>query len=212
MDDPDDMYVMADPASAQGAPIKSSALGSKWLGLIVAGIVTFAGAVLSYVAIAKKPPNLLPAKTPTSDRVSTAPPAVQSPPVPAVPLKVASPTPPVIVAATPVKETIYFAFDDANILPSEVAKLQSFFTKVKGEKGTLVVEGHSDDSGLEEYNQELSQARADQVVKVLKKIGMNDVDKVTIQGFGETRPAASNNTEEGMALNRRVAISFVRDK
>lgn len=212
MDDPDDMYVMADPASAQGAPIKSSGLGSKWLGLIVAGIVTFAGAILSYVAIAKKTPNPLPAKAPTSDRVSTAPPAVQSPPTQAAPLKVASPTPTVTVAATPVKETIYFAFDDANILPSEVAKLQAFFTKVKGEKGTLVVEGHSDDYGLEDYNQELSQARADQVVEGLKKIGMNDVGKLSIKGFGESRPAASNNTEAGMALNRRVAISFVREK
>ena len=68
-----------------------------------------------------------------------------------------------------------------------------------------VVEGNTDSKGTDEYNQKLSERRAASVKDVLVKSGI-EADRLTTVGYGESRPVASNDTEEGRAKNRRVSI------
>lgn len=65
------------------------------------------------------------------------------------------------------------------------------------------VEGHTDSIGTEEYNQKLSQERSESVVEYLVSKGVNGNNLIPV-GMGETSPTASNDTDAGRALNRRV--------
>jgi len=70
---------------------------------------------------------------------------------------------------------------------------------------SLKVEGHTDSVGSEEYNQLLSEQRASSVRDFLVQQGVPD-HSVTSRGFGKTQPAATNDTAEGRAKNRRVEL------
>jgi outer membrane protein OmpA-like peptidoglycan-associated protein len=67
------------------------------------------------------------------------------------------------------------------------------------------IEGHTDSTGTPEFNQRLSEQRAQAVQQFLGTQGVNR-DIVTAQGFGQTAPVASNSTAEGRQLNRRVDL------
>ncbi len=67
------------------------------------------------------------------------------------------------------------------------------------------VEGHTDNTGLADANQALSQARAEAVVAALATRGVA-ADRMTAQGLGATQPAVSNDTPEGRQQNRRVVL------
>ncbi len=69
----------------------------------------------------------------------------------------------------------------------------------------VVIEGHTDSMGAAEYNQSLSQKRADAVAAILvSKYGIGS-GRVSAVGYGESRPVADNATAEGRAVNRRVS-------
>jgi len=70
---------------------------------------------------------------------------------------------------------------------------------------TLLVAGHTDSTGSEEYNQRLSERRAEVVKNALVGNGVNP-NRIRTIGYGETRPIASNASESGRQLNRRVEI------
>lgn len=72
---------------------------------------------------------------------------------------------------------------------------------------TLLVAGHTDSSGTEQYNQELSERRAEVVKNTLVGNGVNP-DRIRTIGFGEGRPVAGNSDEAGRQLNRRVEITI----
>ena len=67
----------------------------------------------------------------------------------------------------------------------------------------VTIEGHTDSVGDNEANQRLSEARANAVKTYLQNKGVAE-DRIVAEGFGETRPVASNDTREGKAKNRRV--------
>jgi OOP family OmpA-OmpF porin len=67
------------------------------------------------------------------------------------------------------------------------------------------VAGHTDSSGAEEYNQALSERRAQSVSDYLVSEGVNP-DNLTVKGYGESDPIADNSTAEGRASNRRVEL------
>ncbi|HEX7831314.1 MAG TPA: OmpA family protein, partial [Thermoanaerobaculia bacterium] len=69
----------------------------------------------------------------------------------------------------------------------------------------IVVEGHTDSTGTEAYNQRLSEQRAGNVADYLIDNGVR-ASNVTVYGFGELRPKSSNDSAEGRQLNRRVEI------
>ncbi|HQN18247.1 MAG TPA: OmpA family protein [Syntrophobacteraceae bacterium] len=72
----------------------------------------------------------------------------------------------------------------------------------------VTVEGHTDSAGSESYNMQLSEQRARAVGEALVGRGVNAA-RVTTVGLGESRPIASNATEGGKQLNRRVTILVV---
>lgn len=73
---------------------------------------------------------------------------------------------------------------------------------------TLIVKGHTDATGTEDYNQWLSERRAESVKNYLVSKGLPD-GGVTTEGYGQSKPVAPNNTTEGRQKNRRVEIVIV---
>ena len=74
---------------------------------------------------------------------------------------------------------------------------------------SIIVRGHTDSTGSDQNNLALSQARADKVAAFLGKLGKLDVKSIMSTGYGETRPVASNETEAGRALNRRIEVLII---
>jgi outer membrane protein OmpA-like peptidoglycan-associated protein len=74
----------------------------------------------------------------------------------------------------------------------------------------VVIEGHTDSIGSDEYNQELSQRRAQAVQSALLQRGVNS-GEVTATGKGKNFPVAGNETAEGRQRNRRVELIFAND-
>jgi outer membrane protein OmpA-like peptidoglycan-associated protein len=72
------------------------------------------------------------------------------------------------------------------------------------------VDGHTDGSGKETYNQQLSLRRAKSVGKVLTAVGMKE-ENIKLQGLGSKEPVASNDTPAGRTENRRVSIVVIAD-
>jgi len=72
---------------------------------------------------------------------------------------------------------------------------------------TILIAGHTDSTGSEEFNQQLSEQRALAVKNTLVGQGVNTMRMNTV-GYGETRPVADNSTEAGRQMNRRVQITI----
>ncbi|AMZ72780.1 Outer membrane protein OmpA [Pseudomonas sp. NFACC08-1] len=72
------------------------------------------------------------------------------------------------------------------------------------------VDGHTDASGSQAYNEQLSMRRAASVGKVLTSVGMRE-ENVQLRGLGSSKPVASNDTASGRTENRRVAIVVIAD-
>jgi OOP family OmpA-OmpF porin len=72
---------------------------------------------------------------------------------------------------------------------------------------SAVIEGHTDASGPADYNQALSERRANAVLDYLVAAGI-DADRLTAVGYGEAQPIDTNDTEEGRAHNRRVSAAL----
>lgn len=72
------------------------------------------------------------------------------------------------------------------------------------------VDGHTDASGKEAYNVQLSVRRAKSVVKVLTQVGMRE-ENIQLRGLGSSEPVASNSTAAGRTENRRVSIVVIAD-
>ena len=70
---------------------------------------------------------------------------------------------------------------------------------------SLKVDCHTDNVGGSSNNQTLSRARARKIRKYLTNAGISK-SRITIEGFGDTQPIESNDTEDGRAKNRRVEI------
>lgn len=89
---------------------------------------------------------------------------------------------------------------------TEVEQVAEFMKKNPSAKGTI--EGHTDNVGSADYNQNLSQRRAESVVKMLvEKYGISK-SRLSAKGYGLTRPIADNKTEEGKKKNRRTVANF----
>ena len=76
---------------------------------------------------------------------------------------------------------------------------------IKYPQTSILVEGHTDSTGSESYNQQLSERRATNVKNLLVQRGVQEF-RVNILGYGENRPVATNTTPEGRQMNRRVEI------
>jgi len=100
-----------------------------------------------------------------------------------------------------------FPVGQAVIMPSNyglVSKVQRSI-RTFGEPD-VVIEGHTDSTGSPELNEHLSQQRADSVRDYLIANGILPEDKIVAIGYGSKRPLASNETEMGRAINRRIDV------
>ena len=103
-------------------------------------------------------------------------------------------------------ENVNFAFDSAKLTPSSDAMLNEAVKILKRHSDLKVeIAGFTDSIGNDEYNMGLSQRRAQAVADYLIAHGAN-ASNITVRGYGETDPVASNDTEAGRALNRRVEL------
>lgn len=104
---------------------------------------------------------------------------------------------------------ITFATDQDAVIPAFYPTLDSVALVLKKYNQTLInVYGHTDSTGSDDYNQALSQRRANAVSQYLASQGVNS-QRMAAVGYGETRPIADNSTEAGRAQNRRVEIQIV---
>lgn len=100
---------------------------------------------------------------------------------------------------------VYFDFNKASIKPESRPALDHAIKILTDNPGIRVrIEGHTDSKGSDSYNQQLSQRRADSVKAYLVKNGGIDPSRIVSVGRGEDEPVASNDTEEGRGLNRRI--------
>src|SRR4030043_260073 len=131
------------------------------------------------------------------------------------------PSPPPLPAARVIDRlTIHvnFDFDKSDVREADVAELKKAIDFVRKYPGTEVkLEGHTDRKGTEEYNQKLSERRAEAVRQYLIKEGAVDEAMISATGYGELRPIAPNTTQdgkdnpEGRAENRRGEILIISE-
>lgn len=101
------------------------------------------------------------------------------------------------------RQRIEFATGSAKLLPGSSVALDEVARAHAGCKGTVRVEGHTDDRGLAAANQTLSLDRAMAVRSELIKRGV-PAERLQAEGFGPKRPLADNATAEGRQQNRRI--------
>jgi OOP family OmpA-OmpF porin len=100
---------------------------------------------------------------------------------------------------------VQFDFDQAVVKPEFREEVRQVAEFLRLHTDTVaVLEGHTDSMGSEEYNMDLSQRRVNAVRQLLIDQFGIDGARVRAQGFGESRPVASNDTPQGRAQNRRV--------
>jgi outer membrane protein OmpA-like peptidoglycan-associated protein len=106
---------------------------------------------------------------------------------------------------------IEFGFNTANLQGEKTFTILNKIVYVlrKYDKYSIVVEGHTDSIGNEEYNLNLSKKRAESVGRYLIDNGIN-ADRLSYEGLGPKYPIDTNETEEGRARNRRVEFILIR--
>ncbi|WP_304511673.1 TolC family outer membrane protein [Desulfobacula sp.] len=106
--------------------------------------------------------------------------------------------------------TIHFHFDSA-VLTDEALELLGPIAEQLIEASEFMIEviGHTDSTGSIEYNQNLSEARAQSVYEELKKAGISE-DRLLSSGKGELEPVATNETAEGRQKNRRTEFKLTQ--
>lgn len=101
---------------------------------------------------------------------------------------------------------IFFETGKATLKTESLAQLDALVQILnKYEGATLIIEGHTDSDGTDQYNQDLSQRRTESVKAYLMSKGIMESRLVAI-GYGESKPIADNATAQGKAQNRRVEL------
>jgi OOP family OmpA-OmpF porin len=131
---------------------------------------------------------------------------VERPAPPAPPVVVAPVVPPVTAEVITFR-AVTFAFDSAEIRPEMAPILDEAAEILKERRGSVVLEGHTDSIGTDEYNTSLGRRRAESVKDYLTRQGVPEGSMQTTS-LGETQPKYTNETREGRSLNRRVEIRF----
>ena len=104
---------------------------------------------------------------------------------------------------------VYFDTNKSNVKGTSAAtldKLAGIFKEYP--KSNILVEGHTDSAGPEDYNMKLSQQRAESVTNYLIAQGIS-ATRFSTKWYGENQPKADNATAEGKSKNRRVELAIV---
>ena len=110
--------------------------------------------------------------------------------------------------AISLKGDVTFDYNSATVRPglySEIDRISNVL--IKYPQTVIQVAGHTDSTGSESYNMDLSQRRADSVMNIIVQRGVSST-RVETMPYGESLPIADNSTEAGRAMNRRVEIKI----
>jgi len=104
-------------------------------------------------------------------------------------------------------DSIKFPLDSSKLSPEAEQRLSVFVEKLKSDNRNIYVEiqGHTDSSGPESFNQRLGEQRAEAVRMFMSRNGV-PLNRISTISFGESEPVADNNTRAGRAENRRVVL------
>lgn len=116
---------------------------------------------------------------------------------------------PIKVNQTMVMRNIFFGTDSTVLRPESIVELNRLVDFLTVNK-TLRIEigGHTDNQGIDSYNQSLSEKRAKSVVDYLT-LHQIAAERVKWVGYGRSKPIANNNTDEGRAQNRRTEVKVI---
>jgi outer membrane protein OmpA-like peptidoglycan-associated protein len=107
---------------------------------------------------------------------------------------------------------LLFGFDSYSLQSATKSNLTELATTLKKYDDTdILVEGHTDNTGDDSYNQTLSEKRADEVKAFLVQEQVN-TSRITTKGYGEKQPLTTNDTEAGKKANRRVEVAIYANK
>ena len=107
------------------------------------------------------------------------------------------------------KSDYLFAVNSSTVLPGAYDELERVSKALTRYPETSIrIAGHTDSAGPVEYNQKLSERRAEAVKNALVGMGVNP-SRLTTIGYGKGKPIADNNTEAGRQQNRRVEVRIV---
>ena len=105
---------------------------------------------------------------------------------------------------------LFFDVNKSNLKEESKTELDRFASMLaRVPNGIIEISGHTDSVASERYNRDLSQLRAEAVVRYLISIGIES-NRLVARGYGEANPVADNGLEEGRALNRRVEFRFLK--
>ncbi|PIY32008.1 MAG: hypothetical protein COZ08_07830, partial [Bacteroidetes bacterium CG_4_10_14_3_um_filter_42_6] len=103
---------------------------------------------------------------------------------------------------------IFFNFNSDKLLPPSKPELDRLVNFLMDNPAIgVLVTGHTDSIGSASFNLELSGKRAKSVVAYLLNHGIES-ERITSQGVGDTKPLATNQNEQGRAMNRRTEITI----
>ena len=107
---------------------------------------------------------------------------------------------------------VHFDFDKYHIKKIHIPDLDQHVAYLGANPSSpVIVEGHTDSIGSDQYNQKLSERRANAVRKYLIEKGIAS-PRIQVVGYGEHRPIADNTTKEGRAINRRAEFEVTVEK
>ena len=106
-------------------------------------------------------------------------------------------------------DNIFFDFDKATLRPESMTELNMVVDFLKSNPSVKIeIAGHTDSKGSDEYNLALSDGRAGAVRAYLLENWI-EPDRVTSNGYGESKPVDTNETDEGRQRNRRVEFTVL---
>lgn len=210
------------PAAPAAKPVARRRASGSRRSLVVLGAASVA--LILVVLVAWRPGSTDPALAaadnpvrPTSTRTPTAAPTEPAPkPTPTTPRAL-----PVIATAAPksvprvqagrqlvLKSDVLFAYNSSTLSPAARAAVTRLAGQIRtaGVKGTIQINGYTDNTGGVAYCLALSRARALAVAQVLQAGLAGRPVTLAPQGFGQANPVATNTTDPGRARNRRVTI------
>ena len=179
-----------------------------WVSLLLAGLMITgcakrpATTAATTAAPAPAPPATSSAPAPTQPAPSS---GAAAPAAPAAPGQTPRPSPKEFMAVAALKE-VYFDFDKYDIRPEDAKTLDTNATWLKSNADNLVlIEGHCDERGTNEYNLALGERRAKATMNYLVSQGIQ-ANRITIISYGEERPVCTEHTEACWAKNRRASF------
>jgi len=106
------------------------------------------------------------------------------------------------------EDRVHFKINSFDLTKDAKSALDEFAARIKGlDKGVyLEIQGHTDDTGGTDYNDQLGQQRAEAVRRYLSRQHKLPLGRISTISYGDTDPVASNKTAKGRSQNRRVVI------